>query len=88
MPTYRPDLEVSPVVDQPSPYLLHRTIRQEDVNDTFRMPVPIMVRFADHPPQIHRIWVDADSVDVEIPVPANPTDIEFNYQHAVLAHVR
>ena len=88
VPTYRPDLEVSRVADQQPPWLLHGTIRQEDVPETFRMPVPILLRFADRPPQVHHILVDAPSVDVEIPLPAEPTDIEFNYQHAVLAHVR
>ena len=88
VPTYRPDLEATRVADQQPPWLLHGTIRQEDVPDTFRMPVPILLRFADRPPQVHRILVDAPSVDVEIPLPAEPTDIQFNYQHAVLAHVR
>ena len=88
VPTYRPNLKVSAVSDQPSPYLLHGTVRQEDVSDGFRMPVPIVFRFAEHPPLAHQIWVDADSVDVEIPLPAEPTEMEFNYQHAVLAHVR
>lgn len=88
VPTYRPDLEVTRVTDQQPPWLLHGTIRQEDVPETFRMPVPILLRFADRPPQVHHIQVDAASVDVEIPLPAEPTDIEFNYQHAVLAHVR
>ena len=88
VPTYRPDIEVTRVADQQPPWLLHGTIRQEDVPDTFRMPVPILLRFADRPPQVHHILVDAPSVDVEIPLPAEPTDVEFNYQHAVLAHVR
>ena len=88
VPTYRPDLEVTRVADQQPPWLLHGTIRQEDVPDTFRMPVPILLRFADRAPQVHHIDVDAPSVDVEIPLPAEPTDVEFNYRHAVLAHVR
>ena len=88
VPTYRPDLDVTRVADQQPPWLLHGTIRQEDVPDTFSMPVPILLRFADRPPQVHRIQMDAPSVEVEIPLPAEPTDIEFNYRHAVLAHVR
>ena len=51
------------------------------------MPVPIHLEFRDHPPQTHRVWVDAASVDVEIPLPARPTDITFNYRHAVLARI-
>ena len=88
VPTYRPDLDVSPVVDSPSPFVLHGRVRQEDVSDDFRMPVPIRLTFDDHPPMTHRIWVDAEEVVVELPLPARPTRIEFNYQYAVLARVR
>ena len=88
VPTYRPDLKVSPVIDQDLPYLLHGTVRREDVPDDFQMPVPIALQFDDHPPIVRRIWVDADTVEVEIPLPAEPEDIEFNYQYAVLANVR
>ena len=87
VPTYRPDLEVSPVVDSPSPFLLHGRIRQEDVSDGFKMPVPIRLTFDDHPPMTHRIWVDADEVTVD-PLPGRPRRVEFNYQHAVLAKIR
>jgi hypothetical protein len=31
------------------------------------------------------VWVDADTVDVELLLPAEPTEIEFNYHHGVLA---
>ena len=88
VPTYRPDLEVSRLIDQDDPFVLHGTIRQEDVPDGFRMSVPILIRFDDRPSIAHRVWVDADSVAVEIPLPAEPSEIEFNYHHGVLAHVR
>ena len=52
------------------------------------MPVPIALRFDDHPPIVRRIWVDADTVEVEILLPAEPENIEFNYQYAVLANAR
>ena len=88
VPTYRPDLEVSPLVDADAPFVLHGTIRQEDVSEGFRMPVPIRVVFRDRPPQTHRVWVDADEVTVEIPLPAQPTDIDVNYHYAVLARIK
>ena len=88
IPTYRPDLSVSRLIDQDDPFVLHGTIQQEDVPEGFRMPVPILVRFDDRPPMAHRIWVDAKSVEVEIPLPADPSEIEFNYHHGVLAQVR
>jgi hypothetical protein len=88
VPTYRPDLTVSPLIDQDNPFVLHGTIRQEDVPDGFRMPVPIRILFDDRPSITHRVWVDADTVDVEIRLPAEPSEIEFNYHHGVLADVR
>ena len=88
VPTYRPDLKVTRLIDSADPYVLRGRIRQEDVPDGFRMPVPIVVRFDDRPPIAHRIWVDAETVDVEIPLPAQPAAVEFNYHHGVLAHVR
>jgi hypothetical protein len=68
--------------------MLQGRIRQQDVSEGFKMPVPIRLTFDDHPPMTHRVWVDADEVMVEVPLPARPTDIEFNYQHAVLAKIR
>ena len=88
VPTYRPDLKVTRLIDSADPFVLHGRIEQGDVPDGFRMPVPIVVRFDDRPPITHRIWVDAETVDVEIPLPAEPTAVEFNYHHGVLAHVR
>ena len=52
------------------------------------MPVPIRVTFDDQPPMVHRVWVEAARVDVDLPLPARPSEIEFNYLNAVLAHVR
>ena len=88
VPTYRPDLDVTRTSDQDEPFILHGTIRQEDVPGDFRMPVPIVVRFDDHPPLATRVWVQGGSVEVEIPLPAEPEDVEFNYHHGVLAQVR
>lgn len=88
VPTYRPSLRVSPLVDSDAPYLLHGTITQENVPEGFRMPVPIALRFPDRPPLVHRLWIDAEMVDVQIPLPARPSAIEFNYLDAVLARVR
>lgn len=88
VPTYRVDLDVSPLIDSGSPFALHGRIRQEEVAEGFRMPVPIRVTFDDRPPAVHRVWVDAAEVEVELPLPARPTGVEFNYQHAVLAKIR
>ena len=88
VPTYRPDLEVTETIDQDDPFILHGTIRQEDVPGDFRMPVPIVVQFDDYPPLVQRVWVEGQSVEVEIPLPAEPREVEFNYHYGVLARVR
>lgn len=88
VPTYRADLHVRRVVDQPTPFVLHGRIRQEDVPDGFRMPVPVRLTFDDRPPLVRHVLVDAPEVSVELPLPARPAGIEFNAGHAVLARVR
>ncbi len=88
VPTYRPALRVSPDPGDDGTYVLHGTIAQEDVPAGFRMPVPVAVHFADGPPLVHQVWVDAETVDVEVPLSARPSRVEFNYLDAVLARVR
>ena len=88
VPTYRPDLDVSPLRDAREPFVLHGTVRQEDVPPDFRMAVPIRLEFRDHEPILRRIRIDRPEVAVEIPIPAEPTRIEFNHLHGVLARVR
>ena len=84
---YRPELKVSQLSDAESPFILHGSIRQERVPSDFRMPVQINLEFETLPPQIHRIWVNDEKVNVEIPIPEKPTNVTFNFQHAVLAHI-
>ncbi|MDA1095158.1 MAG: M1 family aminopeptidase [Acidobacteria bacterium] len=88
VPTYRPDLEVVPLIDSPMAFVLRGHIRQEDVSDGFKMPVPIRITFDDHPPITRSVWVDAEEVQVEFPLPERPTRVEFNAEHGVLAKVR
>ncbi|MCE2540289.1 MAG: hypothetical protein J4G16_07850 [Acidobacteria bacterium] len=88
VPTYRPDLEVSPLRDAREPFVLHGRVRQEDVPPGFRMAVPIRLEFRDREPIVHRVWIDRPEVEVEIPLPAEPARIDFNYLHGVLARVR
>ena len=88
VPTYRPDLKTSPVRDSVMPFVLHGSIRQENVPSEFKMAVPIRVEFEHHDPLLQRIWIDQPEISVEIPLPAEPTKILFNYQHGVLASVQ
>ena len=88
VPTYTPKLAVVPVSDRGLPFALRGTIKQDGVFPGFRMPVPIRVRFKDQPPKVYYVWVDAESVDVDLRLPAQPVGVDFNLQHAVLARVK
>ncbi len=88
VPTYDHDLAVTQIRDSSEPYLLHGTIRQDNVPLGFRAAVPIRLEFENHKPLLTRIWIDKSEVDVEIKLPATPVNIDFNYQHGVLANVR
>lgn len=88
VPHYEPDLDVVRVSEGSSPYALRGTISQEEVSEGFRMPVPIKLTFADRPPIYHRVWVDQEEVAVDLPLPARPEEIEFNYLYSVLAWVK
>ena len=88
VPAYHPDLEVVPTSNSDAPFALRGTITQEKVPAGFRMPVPIRLTFDDRPPTTHRILVDSDRVEVDVPLSAFPSDIEFNYLNSVLARVR
>ena len=37
---------------------------------------------------VHRVWVDADSVGVDLPLPDRAAKVDFNYLNSVLARVR
>ena len=88
VPTYRPALTTSPLRDSDMPFVLHGSVRQENVPPSFKMAVPIRVEFEHHEPLVQRVWIDQPEISVEIPLPAKPTKILFNYQHGVLASVR
>ncbi len=88
VPTYRPDLKTSPVRDSVMPFVLHGSIRQENVPPEFKMAVPVRIEFEHNEPLVERIWIDQPEISVEIPLPAEPTKILFNYQHGVLASVQ
>ena len=88
VPTYRPDLDVVASGDAAMPFALRGAIRQDDVFDGFRMPVPIALEFRDRAAETHVVWVDAGEVEVDIPLAARPTRVDFNPDSSVLARVR
>ena len=70
------------------PFILHGSVRQENVPPAFKMAVPIRVEFEHDEPLVRRVWIDQPETFVEILLPAKPTKIVFNYQHGVLASVQ
>jgi len=87
VPTYRPDLEVVATGDPAMPFALRGTVRQEEVRDGFRMPVPIAVELDGGRVETHVVLVDTDEVAVDIPLATRPVRVEFNAGNAVLARV-
>ncbi len=85
VPTYRPDLKTR---HTDSGWRLTGSVRQEDVPEGFRMPVPVRVRLTDGDTQVIVLEIDQGTVQVDEPLRGEPENIEFNPLHAVLATVR
>ncbi len=85
IPTYRPDL-TGRLTD--SGWRLTGSVRQDDVPDDFRMPVPVRVRLVNGGSQVVVLDIDRRTVQVDEPLLGEPEEIEFNPQSAVLATVR
>ena len=87
VPTYELDLDLVATNDAGSPYALRGEVRQKGVSDGFRMPVPIRFAFDDRDPIVRRVWIDEERVEIDVPLPARPSDYEFNWLYAVLAWI-
>jgi aminopeptidase N len=69
-------------------YALHLRIRQEDVPSDFLMPVPVRVEFAGGGHAFVRVNVRGPRTEVELRLPAEPTEVELNPLQSVLAEVK
>ena len=85
VPTYRHDLDTDRTAEG---WRLRGEIRQEKVPDTFRMPVPIRVTYRDGTEEVLVVQVSEPRVPVDLPLRAEPEDVEFNPTEAVLADTR
>lgn len=85
VPTYRPDLDAERTADG---WRLRGRIRQEEVPDDFRMPVPVRVTYADGDTEWLVVEVAEPSVEIDLPLRGEPEGIEFNPLESVLADVR
>ena len=63
-------------------------MRQEDAPDTFIMPVPLEIQFADSTHALVRVNVHGPFVEAAIQVPAEPTKLTLNPLESVLAEIR
>lgn len=82
VPKYDDDLDPRQVGGE---WRLQGRIRQKEVPEGFRMPLPILLEYPDGSSEVVRVMVDAAEVDVDLPILARPDDIEVNPMWAVLA---
>ena len=87
IPTYRWDWKAVRGGDPKRPYVLQLTVRQENVPDGFRMPVPIRIDFGRAGSGQAVVLVDKPEETFQLPLPAQPKDVELNPRHAVLANM-
>jgi len=87
IPTYKWDWKTVKGGDAKHPYVLHLTVRQEGVPDGFRMPVPIRIDFGRAGSGQAVVLVDKPEETFQLPLPAQPKDVELNPRHAVLANM-
>jgi len=86
IPTYIASWHADTTADHK--YALHLRIRQEDVPDGFLMPVPVRVELAGGGRAMVRMTVRGTRTEVELHLPAQPTEVEFNPLQSVLAEVK
>jgi len=68
--------------------VLALTVRQENVPDGFRMPVPVAIDFGGGKGGQAVVLVDEREETFRIPLPAAPKKVQLNPGHAVLAQMR
>ena len=86
VPTYILSWKADP--DTGGRYVLHIRVRQEDAPDTFIMPVPLEIHFADSSHALVRVNVHGPFVEAAFQVPAEPKQLVLNPLESVLADVK
>ncbi len=69
-------------------YRVKLRIRQQDVPETFRMPVPVSIETADGKRTLVRVDVRGPVTEAEVLLPAEPITFEANPLESVLAEVK
>lgn len=69
-------------------YVLHIRVRQDDAPDSFIMPVPLEIHFADSSHALVRVIVHGPFVEAAFQVPGEPKELVLNPLESVLADVK
>jgi aminopeptidase N len=69
-------------------HILALTVRQENVPDGFRMPVPVKIDFGGDQEGQAVVLVDEREETFRLPLPARPRNVELNPERAVLANLK
>lgn len=85
IPTYRWSQEIA---KSEQGYVLRLHVEQRDVTPGFRMAVPVEIQFRDGRRGMVLAVVDEPANDFEYQLPAKPSKVFFNPDHAVLARVK
>lgn len=86
IPTYHWEYRLAPT---DSGSAVEISVRQEDVPPDFRMPVPVMVEYADGTRVTQRLWVDRDGGELAFSLrAAGVKRVVFNEGNAVLCRVK
>jgi len=85
-PTYTFSWRADSTADHP--HLLHLRVRQEGVPPNFIMPVPLLIKFGDGSQVFLRINVHGPVTETALGVAAQPSHLELNPLHSVLAVVK
>ena len=86
IPTYTLSWKAEP--SQNGQYLLHIRVRQERVPESFVMPVPVRIDFADGTQAFVRVNVKGTATEGTLHLPAEPLRVELNPFESVLADVK
>ena len=92
-PTPSPGMPVAralmPGLEAPGAKVLRVNVKQEEVPEDFRMPVPIRVEFDDSSQATVQVWVAGAGAEIDIPLPAGTLRrIVFNVGGAVLCRLK
>jgi aminopeptidase N len=86
IPVYTLSWRTDPAPD--GKVLLRFRVRQENVPDTFIMPVPLLIELPDKSQVLIRVNMRGSKVEGELPLSAKPVRLELNPLQSVLAEVR